>query len=152
MPDDDIKQVPPENNIVGTIQRLLDGEDPTDKSQYEQHQTAKTLSDSEALWWDVLELAIDDYKKNLLAVRTPEKNTFSEVFDWFFNEHSDSIHLGSFENICLNLDINVSVVRKRLILWTQNVYNKKQVVDVSQEKITEQVINISLYVNRKDII
>lgn len=153
MPDDeDIKQVPSEGNITGTVQRLLDGEDPTDKELYEHQQTTRTFSDSESLWWDVLELAVDDYKENIYAVHTPGKNIFIEVFDWFFNEHFDRVHLGSFENICLTLDINPSVVRKRLVLWTQDVYVKKQMTSVSPEENVEQKTTITLYVNRKDVI
>lgn len=149
--EDDIKQIPSEGNIAGTVQRLLEGEDPTDGEHYYQHQTSKTLSDSESLWWDVLELALDDYKENLCALHTPGKNIFSEVFDWFFNEHFDKVHLGSFENICLNLDINTSVVRKRLILWTQDTYDKKCEIKDSPEEKIEQKTTTTLYVNRKDI-
>lgn len=150
--DSDIKQVPFKGNIIGTVQRLLEGEDPTDKTQYEQQQTTKTLSDSEALWWDVLELAVEDYKDNLCTPSTPGKNIFSEVFDWFFNEHLSIPHLGSFENICLNLDINTSVIRKRLIIWTKDTYNKKHTSDVSSEERIEQTTITTLYVNRKDVI
>ena len=152
MPEDDIKYLPSEGSIVGTVQRILDGEDPTDKGQYEQQQTSKTLSNSKILWCDVLDLAIDDYKINILSTDTPGKNVFSEVFDWFFNEYSNRVYIGSLENICLNLDINVSVVRKKLILWTQDIYKKKQLATISQEKITEQVIGTTIYVNKSDIV
>jgi len=150
--DNNIKQIPSEGNITGAVQRLLEGEDPTDRERYYQHQTSKTLTDSESLWWDVLELAIDDYKENLLSVHTPGKNIFSEVFDWFFNEYLNGVHLGSFENICLNLDINSSVVRKRLVLWTQDAYSKRHTTNVSLEEKIEQKTTTTIYVNRKDVI
>lgn len=151
MPDDcDVKFVPIESNVGEIIQRLLSSEDPVDKPQYEQHQKSNALSEVELLWYGVLELGLSDYKQNLLATHAPGKNIFSEVFDWFFNAYLKSIHIGSFENICLNLNINSSVIIKKLIIWTRKAYNEKNKNICLQEGIKQ--ITITLYVNKKDII
>lgn len=153
MADKNEEHIEVKSNVIDVVQRLLHGEDPTDKIEYEQLQVSSTLDESQQLWYDVLDLAVADYKENLLADHTSGKNIFSEVFNWFFNEHANLAHLGSFENVCLSLNMNPSVIRKKLILWTQEVYNKEPIkTSLQNESIKQAIPPNVLYINKADII
>lgn len=89
-------------------------------ASYEFYGTQKRqlLEKEELLWYEVLELAIDDYKTSFLD----GLKEFRDVFDWFFNTTN---HVGSFQYICDILDINGNAILSTLIKWTKFNYRKE---------------------------
>lgn len=89
--------------------------EPTDCGLAEQIFT-RSLKDGEArLMLAVLESAIEDFQKYVLAQDKRGKELFQEAEDWILETGSDSFF--SFENICAHLDLAPDYVRRGFLRW-----------------------------------
>lgn len=89
--------------------------EPTDSGVVEQV-FKKTLREGEQkLMLAVLENAIEDFQKYVLAADKRGKELFQETEQWIFETDSPSFF--SFENICAHLDLDPDYVRRGFIRW-----------------------------------
>ncbi len=141
-------------NSIDVVRSLLQSEDPTDATEFLKNRISEDQSEEQQLWLDVMVVALWDYRDNLNAKDTISHNLFSEVFDWVFNKQEDSTYLGTFENICIHLDINPSVLRSKLIKYTKQYYCKIQEthLPVMVNITTTAVYTNSIYVDKKSIL
>ena len=65
----------------------------------------------------VLESAVEDFQKYVLARKPRGKQLFQHAEDWFLEK--DSEELFSFENICETLGLHPDHTRKGLMVWKQ---------------------------------
>src|SRR5215468_5147710 len=78
----------------------------------------KTLREGEErLMLAVLESAVEDFQKYVLARKPRGKQLFQHAEDWFLEK--DSEELFSFENICETLGLHPDHTRKGLMVWKQ---------------------------------
>src|SRR5215510_3253692 len=71
----------------------------------------------ERLMLAVLESAVEDFQKYVLARKPSGKNLFQQAEDWFLEK--DSNELFSFENICETLGLHPDPIRKGLMVWKE---------------------------------
>jgi hypothetical protein len=69
----------------------------------------------EKLMLAVLESAVEDFQKYLLARHLSGKKLFREAEEWFLGK--DSGALFSFESICETLQLHPDYIRQGLLLW-----------------------------------
>ena len=78
----------------------------------------KTLREGEErLMLAVLESAVEDFQKYVLARKTRGKQLFQHAEDWILEK--DSEELFSFENICETLGLHPDHIRKGLMVWKE---------------------------------
>src|SRR5215510_7077643 len=78
----------------------------------------KTLHEGEErLMLAVLESAVEDFQKYVLARNPRGKQLFQHAEDWFLKK--DSEELFSFENICETLGLHPDHIRKGLMVWKE---------------------------------
>src|SRR5215831_5748053 len=78
----------------------------------------KTVRDGEErLMLAVLESAVEDFQKYVLARKARGKQLFQHAEDWFLEK--DSEELFSFENICETLGLHPGHIQKGLMVWKQ---------------------------------
>src|SRR5262249_53136880 len=78
----------------------------------------KTIREGEErLMLAVLESAVEDFQKYVLARKTRGKQLFQHAEDWFLEK--DSEELFSFENICETLGLHPDHIRKGLMVWKE---------------------------------
>jgi hypothetical protein len=78
----------------------------------------KTLREGEErLMLAVLESAVEDFQKYVMARNPRGKQLFQEVEDWFLDK--DSNVLFSFESICETLELHPDHIRKGLMVWKE---------------------------------
>src|SRR5262245_58605289 len=78
----------------------------------------KTVRDGEErLMLAVLESAVEDFQKYVLAQKSRGKQLFQHAEDWFLEK--DSEELFSFENICETLGLHPGHIRKGLMVWKE---------------------------------
>src|SRR5215831_5246829 len=78
----------------------------------------KTIRDGEErLMLAVLESAVEDFQKCVLARKPRGKQLFQHAEDWFLEK--DSEELFSFENICETLGLHPGHIRKGLMVWKE---------------------------------
>ena len=65
----------------------------------------------------VLESAVEDFQKYVLARKPRGKQLFQHAEDWFLEK--DSEELFSFENICETLGLHPGHIRKGLMVWKE---------------------------------
>ena len=76
----------------------------------------KTLHEGEErLMLAVLESAVEDFQKYVLALKPRGKQLFQHAEDWILEK--DSEELFSFENICETLGLHPGHIRKGLMFW-----------------------------------
>src|SRR5262245_31187795 len=76
----------------------------------------KTIRDGgERLMLAVLESAVEDFQKYVLARKPRGKKLFQEVEEWFLGKDSEALY--SFENICETLGFHPDHIRKGLMAW-----------------------------------
>lgn len=119
-------------DIITMLFRIFGTSDPTDKKRFEDEQTSHVLESGEKkLWFAVLKGAFLDYQtwiaeKALDNSTIPPTNSFQEIFDWFFNPSpTEEYWSGSFIHVCQVFDLEPDYVRKMLIQWTKNHYQKE---------------------------
>jgi len=65
----------------------------------------------------VLESAVEDFQKYVLARKPSGKKLFQQAEDWFLEK--DSNELFSFENVCETLGLHPDPIRKGLMVWKE---------------------------------
>jgi hypothetical protein len=89
--------------------------EPTDRSIVE-HVSKRTLRDGEErLMLAVLQSAIEDYQKYVLAQDRRGKELFEQAEEWILETGSASFF--SFENICSHLQLAPDYVRRGFVRW-----------------------------------
>ena len=77
----------------------------------------KTLREGEErLMLAVLESAVEDFQKYVLARNLRGKKLFEQAEEWFL-ENSDALF--SFENICETLQLHPDYIRQGLMVWKE---------------------------------
>src|SRR4029453_9787305 len=78
----------------------------------------KTIREGEErLMLAVLESAVEDFQKYVLARKPRGKKLFQEAEEWFLERNSDELF--SFENICETLQLHPDYIRQGLLLWKE---------------------------------
>ena len=92
----------------------------------------KTVRDGEErLMLAVLESAVEDFQKYVLARKPRGKQLFQHAEDWFLEK--DSEELFSFENICETLQFHPDYIRQGLMVWKEAKF-KALSVDGHQDR------------------
>jgi hypothetical protein len=89
--------------------------EPTDRGLAEQVFTRSIKDGEERLMLAVLQSAIEDFQKYVLAQDKRGKELFQEAEDWILE--TDSASFFSFENICAHLDLAPDYVRRGFMRW-----------------------------------
>jgi hypothetical protein len=71
----------------------------------------------ERLMLAVLESAVEDFQKYVLARRPSGKKLFQEAEEWFLDEDSDALF--SFASVCEILGLHPDHIRKGLLVWKE---------------------------------
>jgi len=69
----------------------------------------------------VLESAVEDFQKYVLARKPRGKKLFQEAEEWFLERDSDELF--SFENICDTLQLHPDYMRQGLLRWKEAKIN-----------------------------
>src|SRR5215831_12614062 len=85
----------------------------------------------ERLMLAVLESAVEDFQKYVLARKPRGKQLFQHAEDWFLEKDSEEIL--SFENICETLQFQPDYIRQGLIVWKEAKF-KALSVDGHQDR------------------
>src|SRR5262247_4592825 len=91
--------------------------DPADLGLVEEVYKKSIREGEERLMLAVLESAVEDFQKYVLARKTRGKQLFQHAEDWFLAK--DSEELFSFENICETLGLHPGHIRKGLMVWKE---------------------------------
>jgi hypothetical protein len=89
--------------------------EPTDDGIIAQLSRKSVREGEERLLYAMLESAIEDYQKYVLATDKKGKDLFQQAEEWFFETDSPSEF--SFESLCDYLKLNACYVRKGLLNW-----------------------------------
>jgi hypothetical protein len=65
----------------------------------------------------VLESAVEDFQKYVVARNPSGKKLFQEAEEWFLEKDSDGLF--PFENICETLGLQPDYIRQGLLLWKE---------------------------------
>src|SRR5215813_4509018 len=65
----------------------------------------------------VLESAVEDFQKYVLARNPRGKQLFQQAEEWFLDRDGDELF--SFENVCETLRLHPEHIRKGLMVWKQ---------------------------------
>jgi hypothetical protein len=71
----------------------------------------------ERLMLAVLESAVEDFQKYVLARKPRGKRLFQEAEEWFLEKESEELF--SFENICETLQLHPDYIRQGLMVWKE---------------------------------
>jgi hypothetical protein len=82
----------------------------------------------------VLESAVEDFQKYVLARRPSRKNLFQQAEEWFLDNDSEALF--SFESICETLQLHPDYIRQGLLLWKEAKL-KTPLVEVSRPRRTK---------------
>jgi hypothetical protein len=85
----------------------------------------------ERLMLAVLESAVEDFQKYVLARKPRGKQLFQHAEDWFLEKDSDELF--SFENICETLQFHPDYIRQGLMIWKEAKF-KTLSVDGHQDR------------------
>jgi hypothetical protein len=78
----------------------------------------KTIREGEErLMLAVLESAVEDFQKYVLARKPSGKKLFQQAEEWFLEKDSDELF--SFENICDTLQLHPDYIRQGLMGWKE---------------------------------
>src|SRR5215510_8528684 len=91
--------------------------DPADIGLIESVHKKTIREGEERLMLAVLESAVEDFQKYVLARKPRGKQLFQHAEDWFLEK--DSEELFSFENICETLGLHPEHIRKGLMVWKE---------------------------------
>jgi hypothetical protein len=89
--------------------------EPTDRSIVEDVYKRTLRDGEERLMLAVLQSAIDDYQKYVLAQDKRGKELFDQAEEWILESGSTSFF--SFENICSHLQLAPDYVRRGFVRW-----------------------------------
>ena len=91
--------------------------DPSDRESIDGLYKRVIPEGEQALMFAILENAINDFQK-YFTVRNPKaKRQYHEAVAWISGENSDGLF--SFDNICENVGLNPSYLRRRLGAWAE---------------------------------
>ena len=65
----------------------------------------------------VLESAVEDFQKYVLARKPRGKQLFQEAEEWFLDKENEALY--SFESICETLGLHPDHIRKGLMVWKE---------------------------------
>jgi len=91
--------------------------DPADTGVIEQLFKKDIREKEERLMLAVLESAVEDFQKYVLARNPSGKKLFQEAEEWFLEKDSDELF--SFENICETLQLHPDYIRQGLMVWKE---------------------------------
>src|SRR6266436_5569165 len=78
----------------------------------------KTIREGEErLMFAILESAVEDFQKYVLARNPSGKKLFQDAEEWFLEKDSDELF--SFENICETLQLHPDYIRQGLMVWKE---------------------------------
>jgi hypothetical protein len=92
--------------------------DPADDEIIEAVYKKNIREGEERLMLAVLESAVEDFQKYVLARRPSGKKLFQEAEEWFLEKDSGGV-LFSFESICETLRLHPDYIRQGLLLWKE---------------------------------
>src|SRR6266436_205405 len=88
--------------------------DPADTGVIEQLFKKDIREREERLMLAVLESAVEDFQKYVLARKPSGKKLFQDAEEWFLEKNSDELF--SFENICETLQLHPDYIRQGLMV------------------------------------
>jgi hypothetical protein len=91
--------------------------DPADIGLVESVYKKSLREGEERLMLAVLESAVEDFQKYVLARKPRGKQLFQEVEEWFLEKDSDELF--SFRNICETLQLHPNYIRQGLTVWKE---------------------------------
>jgi hypothetical protein len=91
--------------------------DPADTGVIEKLFKKDIREREERLMLAVLESAVEDFQKYVLARNPRGKKLFQEAEEWFLEKDSDELF--SFENICETLQLHPDYIRQGLMVWKE---------------------------------
>jgi hypothetical protein len=91
--------------------------DPVDEAILEGVYKKNIREGEERLMLAVLESAVEDFQKYVLARNPSGKKLFQEAEDWFLDKDSDVLF--SFESVCQTLGLHPDHIRKGLLVWKE---------------------------------
>ena len=91
--------------------------DPADIGVIEKLFKKEIREREERLMLAVLESAVEDFQKYVLARNPSGKKLFQQAEEWFLEKNSDELF--SFENICETLQLHPDHIRKGLLVWKE---------------------------------
>jgi len=95
--------------------------DPADIGLIESVYKKSLREGEERLMLAVLESAVEDFQKYVLARKPRGKKLFQEAEEWFLERDSDELF--SFENICDTLQLHPDYIWKGLLRWKEAKIN-----------------------------
>jgi hypothetical protein len=108
--------------------------DPADMSLIEGVYKKNLREGEERLMLAVLESAVEDFQKYVLARRPSGKKLFQHAEEWFLDNDSEALF--SFESICETLQLHPDYIRQGLLLWKEAKL-KTPLVEVSRPRRTK---------------
>jgi len=102
----------------GTLSNGWVSLDPTDMDFIEAVYKKNIREGEERLMLAVLESAVEDFQKYVLARHACGKKLFEQAEEWFLEKDSGGT-LFSFESICETLGLHPNHIRKGLIAWKE---------------------------------
>ena len=97
--------------------------DPVDTGVIEKLFKKDIREGEEKLMLAVLESAVEDFQKYVLARKPRGKKLFQEAEEWFLERNSDELF--SFENICDTLQLHPDYMRQGLLRWKEAKLNSR---------------------------
>src|SRR4029450_6495636 len=91
--------------------------DPTDIGLIESVYKKSLREGEERLMLAVVESAVEDFQKYVLARNLRGKQLFQEAEEWFLDKDGDGLF--SFESICETLGLHPDHIRKGLMVWKE---------------------------------
>ena len=113
-----LKKAYPERSVVSDGWISLD---PADIGLIESVYKKTLREGEERLMLGVLESAVEDFQKYVLARKPRGKKLFQEAEEWFLETDSDELF--SFENICDTLQFHPDYIRQGLLRWKEAKIN-----------------------------
>jgi hypothetical protein len=108
--------------------------DPADMDFIEAVYKKNIREGEERLMLAVLESAVEDFQKYVLARNLSGKKLFQQAEEWFFDKDSDVLF--SFESICQTLELHPEPIRKGLMVWKETRL-KTPSVEVHRQRRTK---------------
>jgi hypothetical protein len=114
--------------------------DPADMDFIEAVYKKNIREGEERLMLAVLESAVEDFQKYVLARHARGKKLFQEAEEWFLDKDSEEPF--SFQGICQTLELHPEPIRKGLMVWKE-VRLKTPSVEVHQRSAKSRTTHIT---------
>jgi hypothetical protein len=106
--------------------------DPADIGLVEAVYKKNIREGEERLMLAVLDSAVEDFQKYVLARHTSGKKLFQQAEEWFFDKDSEGLF--SFESICETLGLHPGPIRKGLTVWKEARLKTLSIEDPRQSR------------------